>query len=1777
MPANDLTITAEFEINEYTLTWVVDGVETKVKYDYDAAVVALAAPEKVGYTFTGWDVAIPEKMPANDLTLVAQWTINKYTVTYKVDGDEYEVETYDFGAAIEILDDLEKEGYTFSGWTPASLPATMPAENLEVVGTFSVNTYNIIYETYFDDVTDPSEFETEINSYTYGIGVALLDEPTDRISATFDGWYLSDDFSGSAVTSISTTQLGDITLYAKWDVREYTVTFEVDGVVQETKQVKHSHELGTLPVAPEKPGYIFISWRDSNEVEYLATTTITADVTLEAFYIANIVHDEASLILALSAAEITEIEFSNDVELTGDLVIDRDGFVLDTKGYYFNLELFNIYFNQTATYQEYELTGLFVNGAIYIDNTNGHYELDGMSGTNVTVHVINSYQATVILTGQWGNVLINDTNGKTIIAAAVNNVTVGEGAKLELEENAEVDKLQTKKDAEVKINDSATIGELDFDKDTDVYFGNEETLTVVFMVKGKIAKVEKVKQGGKATAPELDTTGHTFNGWDKEFDEITENLTVTANITVNKYSITYYIDGVQYGEVEYHEYGEPVMIYTPLRDGYRFIGWSPNTGELETMPAENLELTGSYERIYFEVEYISDEETYHTDSVEYHTKATKPTDPEKEGYLFLCWSTALDGEEFDFDNIITKDLALYAKWDKIISIEEVYSKPKETKVVITGVVSGFTDYNSQFKNYDKVWIEDETGSITVYRNSFPSDLAIGDKYTVAGETDNYYGLVQIKQGADLIFASSGNELIASRTITDLSTLEVTDQASRINLVGEVVSVTSTGQEMVVKVGEKTITIRAISNVSTNPINAHLLTAIVGETVELKNIHVDWHNEAQLLPTLIEQVVFKGLSNEKKLQLDVVAIENQFDNKNFNMGEEVVLPLTGLHETTISWVLDPLVAIVDGKWMNVTEDTQVTLTATISLGELEEEVVLNVKVLFVKEIEYVKDAQIFYNFTTLTGKGNEYTEITLEELLTNEYFKSVSNIDKVYNGGDDSHVGMLKLGAGSFNGKFTLTLKDEILIKTVVMRVNGWQAGDKVSVNGNEVDLTLEKNNVIIFTLTEETNVITIESNKRALIYKLELYGSEAEIVEPAYYDVTFNYNDGGDNVVVKLLEDNTVDIPSEPIRTGFKFEGWFINLDDENPFNFDTIITANITLTAKWEELGEIISVPGEMDFEGSTGLTGSYQDNKSFTNNGIEYKYNRARNEDVYPIDNKGMLFQNNTGYLEFTVPTGMGQFTFQYRKAYTSSEDRKITVHINDVQAGVQLVFNSNEPLTFLFDVSILGVVKIKIQNDAGQVTIDNIIWSAYGELIPQPTKYDVIFNTDGGTPEPSVQKILENGIVTKPTDPTKSGFAFGGWYKEAELINEWNFTTDKVTSEITLYAKWKEIPEGTPKTYVETFGQRTSSGNYSGTSNYTSLDNGFIWSMKGRGDGTLDGNAWILGNAGDGSFVQVVATGGIASFSLDVVRYSTNTNARKLELFVNDVSKGTFDVSTNSDTVQKWTIDNINISGDITIKVVSINTGSRGATIIDNFSWVEYKEGGSQPEPTKYNVAFNSNGGSAVATISDIVSESTITKPNDPTKSGFVFDGWYKEAELTNEWNFETDIVTSNITLYAKWTKEQTGGDGPIESFTVTLAYPKDVGTKNMAAGNNAVTVGLDEDLFEVISIQRVVSPLHIGLNNSGEIRLYGSTDTDGNILKIVIDSQFEITDIKINFGGTVGSLIIKVDNIEKYSGTPEKNGSLEYNNLKGQEFSIQNKNSSTGQIYIKSIEITYSPKQ
>ena len=128
------TLYAQWVINRYTITFDTAGGSeiAPITQDYDTAITAPADPTREGYTFIGWDMEIPATMPADNMTVTAQWEINQYTITFDTaGGSEIAPVTQDYGTQITAPADPTREGYTFMGWDK-EIPTTMPAKNITI-------------------------------------------------------------------------------------------------------------------------------------------------------------------------------------------------------------------------------------------------------------------------------------------------------------------------------------------------------------------------------------------------------------------------------------------------------------------------------------------------------------------------------------------------------------------------------------------------------------------------------------------------------------------------------------------------------------------------------------------------------------------------------------------------------------------------------------------------------------------------------------------------------------------------------------------------------------------------------------------------------------------------------------------------------------------------------------------------------------------------------------------------------------------------------------------------------------------------------------------------------------------------------------------------------------------------------------------------------------------------------------------------------------------------------------------------------------------------------------------------------------------------------------------------------------------------------------------------------------------------------------------------------------------------------------------------------------
>ena len=266
--------------------------------------VTLSNPTRTGYTFGGWydnagfsgsAITAISTTAFSDVTLYAKWTASTYNITYNLYGGTNAIAnaaTYTYGVGL-TLNNPTRTGYTFGGWydnanftgTTVTAISTTSTGDVTLYAKWTANTYNITYNLY-----GGTNATANTATYTYGVGLTLS-SPT-RTGYTFGGWYDNANFTGMTITAISTTATGDVTLYAKWTVNIYNITYTLNGGTNNAANTAtYTYGVGLTLSNPTRTGYTFGGWyADAGYTGTAITaisTTATSDVTLYAKWAAN--------------------------------------------------------------------------------------------------------------------------------------------------------------------------------------------------------------------------------------------------------------------------------------------------------------------------------------------------------------------------------------------------------------------------------------------------------------------------------------------------------------------------------------------------------------------------------------------------------------------------------------------------------------------------------------------------------------------------------------------------------------------------------------------------------------------------------------------------------------------------------------------------------------------------------------------------------------------------------------------------------------------------------------------------------------------------------------------------------------------------------------------------------------------------------------------------------------------------------------------------------------------------------------------------------------------------------------------------------------------------------------------------------------------------------------------------------------------------------------------------------------------------------------------------
>jgi len=494
-------------------------------------------------------------------------------------------------------------------------------------------------------------------------------------------------------------------------------------------------------------------------------------------------------------------------------------------------------------------------------------------------------------------------------------------------------------------------------------------------------------------------------------------------------------------------------------------------------------------------------------------------------------------------------------------------------------------------------------------------------------------------------------------------------------------------------------------------------------------------------------------------------------------------------------------------------------------------------------------------------------------------------------------------------------------------------------------------------------------------------------------------------------------------RTGYTFDGWYSNgsfTTDKWNFASDTV-TGNMTLYAKWISNKHTVTfvwnggipTPADPTIEVNHGgkvpqpamikeghAFGGWFINSDFTGSAWDFANDTVVTGDI-------------TLHAKWTIHTYTVQF---YANGGTPAPENLPSVTHGTIIDEPVIAKEGNGLDGWYRNSAFTG----SKWNFADPVTGNMTLYAKWN-----PAQYTVRFVANGGTPAPDdFTNVAHDTTITAPGAMTKTGHTFDAWYKEPEFATKWIFASDKVTSDITLYANW------TPNKYTVTF------NTMGGTPAISPLAN---VSYGTTIDAPLPGATSKIGFAFDGWYKDSGLTE-LWLFAFDLVTgpmtlYAKWVDAEYTVYF--EANGGT--PQPNSIPVGHGAIIDpppAMINGTFAFDGWYRNSSFTGSawnfltnTVTDTMTlyakWV----------PT-YPVTFIANGGyPEPVNLPNVKQGEKITAPPAMTKANHNFDGWYKDIGFTEAWDFTNDTVTGPITLYAEWIAEYfvaydaNGGQGAV----------------------------------------------------------------------------------------------------------------------------------------------------
>ena len=291
------TTSTEIELITYNVTYNTNGGTIKTSgtssYNIETSEFTLPAIERTGYIFSVWEynnspinkTALPtttERAAEVNMTFDANWIPETYKITYNTNGGiAISDDSYTIESETVMLPAPVYAKHVFKGWYTESNCSGDPVTTIPKGSTGDKNFYakwipsfDILYELNGGDNLEnaPVVFSKESETITLPI-------PT-RAGYTFDGWYLKSDFSGSKETEIKTGSEGNRKYYAKWTIKNYELTYHLNGGVNSSEPpASYTVETAVELPQPSREHYTFDGWLDNASLTGTPITSLVKGTT----------------------------------------------------------------------------------------------------------------------------------------------------------------------------------------------------------------------------------------------------------------------------------------------------------------------------------------------------------------------------------------------------------------------------------------------------------------------------------------------------------------------------------------------------------------------------------------------------------------------------------------------------------------------------------------------------------------------------------------------------------------------------------------------------------------------------------------------------------------------------------------------------------------------------------------------------------------------------------------------------------------------------------------------------------------------------------------------------------------------------------------------------------------------------------------------------------------------------------------------------------------------------------------------------------------------------------------------------------------------------------------------------------------------------------------------------------------------------------------------------------------------------------------------------------